>query len=103
MSLPSDQTPPDARFLRRLVTALTVVMMGGLLAITVVIVLRFPDPTPLLPEDLSLPEGVRVAAVTQGKGWFAITTEDQRILIFDAISGALVQDIKVTLPNSGAN
>jgi hypothetical protein len=95
MSLPSDQTPPAALFLRRLVTALTVVMMGGMIAIALVIVFRFPDPTPVLPENLRLPAGSTISAVTQGKGWIAIVTDQQEILIFDAVSGSLRQTLQI--------
>ena len=97
MSLPSDQTPPDAIFLRRLVTALTVVMMAGMIAIALVIVFRFPDPAPVLPETLELPAGSTISAVTQGKGWIAIVTDQQEILIYDMITGELAQTVQINI------
>lgn len=76
-------------------TALTAVMIGGMIAITLVIVMRFPDTAPVLPDQLDLPAGATVSAVTQGKGWIAIVTEQQQILIFDAVTGTLRQTVAV--------
>lgn len=76
-------------------TALTVVMMGGLIAIAVVIVFRFPDPTPVVPENLPLPAGSTISAVTQGKGWIAIVTDQQQILIFNSGTGKLTQTVEI--------
>lgn len=89
--------PPNLRFLRVLVTVLTGTMIAGLLVIIAVFVIRFPGGGGVtVPEALALPEGVAVAAYTQGAGWSAVVTANQRILIFGA-DGALRQEVAVDL------
>lgn len=78
-----------------LVTVLTVVMIGGVVVVVGLLVTRLSDDTPTLPEEITLPDGARAQAVTIGQGWYAIVTEDQRILIYDKTTGALKQEIKV--------
>lgn len=91
-----DRLPPELRFLKWLVTGLTAVLVIGVITIIALLVIRLPAAThPLpLPEAIRLPEGARAAAVTQGRGWLAVVTEDDRILIFDQ-SGALTQEVKI--------
>ncbi|GAA3854033.1 DUF6476 family protein [Celeribacter arenosi] len=88
----------NLRLLRRLVTALTVVMIGGLLVLIVLFVTRFPTVSaPVsydLPDAITLPEGVTPTAFTRGRDWVAITTPDE-ILIYDAQSGDLRQRIVI--------
>lgn len=92
---------PDAglvRYLRRLVTALTVTMIAGLLVLIGLIVIRFRDPPPPalpLPAAVALPEGARALAFTQGADWFAVVTDDDRILIFDRTGGTLRQTLQI--------
>jgi hypothetical protein len=89
------QGPADLRFLKRLVTVLTATMIAGLLAIVALIVIRFGAvPGPALPEALALPEGVRAEAVTAGRGWYAVVTEDQRLMIFGA-DGTLRRTVEI--------
>jgi len=80
--------------LRRLVTTLMVVMILGVVVIVGLLVTRLSsDRPPALPEHLALPEGAKAEAVTLGKGWIAVVTADQRILIYDATTGALRQTV----------
>lgn len=80
--------------LRRLVTTLMVVMILGVVVIVGLLVTRLSsDRSPALPEHLALPEGAKAEAVTLGKGWIAVVTDDQRILIYDATTGALRQTV----------
>ena len=100
MSEPSDSSaplPPDLRFLKRLVTVLTVVMIGGVLTIVALLVIRLqaPPATPPLPEAIALPDGTRATAFTQGTDWYAVVTEGDEILIFDRASGALRQRVRI--------
>ena len=90
-------TPATLKFLARLVTVLTATMIVGLIVITGLLVTRLGrEPAPVaLPEVISLPDGARATAVTRGAGWYAVVTDDDRILIYDAQSGALRQDVKV--------
>ena len=87
--------PPNLRFLRRLVTVLTAVMIGGVLVIVTLLVMRFSGSAPALPDSITLPDGTRPAAFTQGSDWFAVVTTDDRILIYDRITGALRQTIVI--------
>lgn len=80
------------RFLKWLVTALTVTMIAGLITVVAVFVIRFPsdnDGIPTIPADISLPTGETPSAVTIGKGWTAVVTNSGKILIFDSRTGAL--------------
>lgn len=96
------ELPPSLRFLKRLVTVLTLVMIVGVITIVALIVTRLPQvsaPMPAgaaLPEGLALPEGAKVAAVTFGTGWIAVVTTDERILIF-APDGSLKQILKIDM------
>jgi hypothetical protein len=95
---PADGTAP-LKLLRWLVTVLTLVMIAGFVVLIALLVTRFPAAPPAelaLPETLALPEGARPAAFTRGRGWVAIVTEDDRILIYDAETGALRQSVQVT-------
>ncbi|MFT6604940.1 MAG: hypothetical protein ACJA2X_000116 [Halocynthiibacter sp.] len=90
------------RFLRRLVTVLTAVMIGGLLVLIVLFVIRFPvmrsNSAPgalVLPSSIALPEGAKAEAITMGSDWIGVVTKDDRILIYDRASGALRQEIAV--------
>lgn len=101
--------PVDAKtlkFLRVLVTVLTATMILGLLVIIGLFVTRFPDlsgkasdaslpPGLDLPATIHLPEGVKPRAFTRGQGWFAVVTDDDRILIYGAKSGQLIQQVDV--------
>lgn len=85
--------PPQLIFLKRLVTALGVVMIAGFLVLIAALVIRLnADPLPL-PDRISLPEGVTATAFTQGTDWFAVVTSDDRILIYDRTTSALRQEV----------
>lgn len=88
--------PANLRFLRVLVTVLTGVMICGVILIIALIVIRFRDPGPQVPSELTLPEGVEAQAVTFGTGWVAIVTDDDRILIFDRVTGRMTQEVVVS-------
>ncbi|WP_093093176.1 DUF6476 family protein [Shimia aestuarii] len=92
---PEPVEPANLKVLRLMVTGLTGVMIVGLVVVVALIVIRFRDSGPVLPEDITLPDGARAHAVTAAEGWFAVVTDDDRILIFDRITGALRQEIEV--------
>ncbi|GAA6179270.1 hypothetical protein NBRC116594_07080 [Shimia sp. NS0008-38b] len=92
---PEPVEPANLRFLRLLVTGLTGVMIVGLVTVVLLIVMRFRDDGPILPENLSLPDGAKAQAVTMGDGWYAVVTEDNRILVYDRITGGLRQEVLV--------
>ena len=90
---------PTVRFLKWLVTALTVTMIAGLITIVAVFVIRFPsdnDEIPAIPARITLPAGETPSAVTMGKGWTAIVTDSGKILIFDCRTGALKHSYALT-------
>lgn len=72
-------------------------MILGLLTIIILIVMALnrPAPGPVLPEDLALPEGHRLQAVTAGQGWHILVTEDAggigHVLVFGK-DGSLAED-----------
>jgi hypothetical protein len=53
---------------------------------------------PPLPATITLPDGTTATAFTQADDWFAVVTDDDRILIFDRDTGALVQTVAITRP-----
>jgi hypothetical protein len=87
--------PANLRFLRRLVTVLTAVMIAGVLVIIVLIVIRLSNRPPELPDVIDLPGDARAVSFTQGPDWYAIVTDADTILIYDRISGRLRQTVEI--------
>jgi hypothetical protein len=84
------------KYLRVLVSVLTVTMILGFIVIVALFVIRFSgNEAVALPEAITLPDGARATAFTQGADWFAVVTDDDRILIYDRQSGALRQTITI--------
>ena len=72
--------PAMVRYLRVLVTVLTVTMIVGFIVIVGLFVTRFAGQgAPDLPEVIALPEGAAPMAFTQGSDWFAVVTEADEI------------------------
>ena len=72
-------------------------MILGFLTIVALFVMRFgTTSTAELPDEITLPDGTRAQAFTRGDDWFAIVTEDDEILIYEASSGTLRQRIQIT-------
>ena len=90
--------PVNLRFLRLLVTVLTGTMIAGLLVIIALIVIRFSADSLPLPEKLLLPDGVEAESFTRGKGWVAVVSNDDRILIYDSKTGQLRQTVEIAKP-----
>lgn len=87
--------PANLRFLRRLVTVLTTVMICGVLVVIVLLVTRLNRDAPVLPATIELPDGAQAQAFTQGADWYAVVTTDNRILIFDRLTGKLQQTVVI--------
>jgi len=91
--------PPELRFLKVLVSVLAATMIAGLITIIVLLVIRFPsvvNPRPTLPEGITLPDSLRAEAVTFGRGWVAVVTDTDEILVLDQASGALRQRLRLS-------
>ena len=95
MDSPEAALPPSLAWLRRLVLALTLVMIAGFVVLIAALVLRLNAGSPELPATLDLPEGARATAFTQGPDWFAVVTQDDRILVYDRLTGRLRQTLQV--------
>lgn len=76
-------------------TVLTVVMICGVLVVIALLVTRLNRNTPMLPDQIALPEGMKAQAFTQGASWYAVVTTNDEILIFDRLTGALRQTITI--------
>jgi hypothetical protein len=97
---PADgQLPPSLRFLKGLVIVLMVVMIVGVITIVALLVTRMSPEALPMPEAITLPDGAKAQAVTAGDGWYAVVTTDNRILIFDGLTGTLRQEVAVNPAN----
>ena len=94
---PQPVSPATLKFLARLVTVLTATMIVGVLVIVGLLVTRFwgndAPAMPRLPDSITLPQGARATAFTQGPDWYAVVTDDNRILIFDRATGEMRQSV----------
>ena len=84
---------PELRWLRVLVTGLTLVMGLGMIAVVAMLWMRLQAPAlPALPEGLALPAGAVPAAVTFARDWTVVVTEAGEVLLFDR-AGALADRV----------
>ncbi|KPQ07635.1 MAG: Protein of unknown function (DUF2628) [Rhodobacteraceae bacterium HLUCCA12] len=83
-----DATPPELRFLKRLVTTLAAVMIVGIAIIVALLFIRLsaPPATLDLPETIALPEGASAEAVTMTADAVIVVTGSE-ILFFDRATG----------------
>ncbi len=88
--------PGLLRFLKILVTALSVTMIVGLIVLIGLIVMRFSaEGRAPLPDHVVLPPGVQASAFTRGPDWLGIVTDDGRILIYAPDGKTLRQEIMI--------
>lgn len=90
--------PPQLRWLKRLVTVLTVTMIGGVLAITVLLVIRLnaqSAPVVIAPGDFALPQGVGLTGISVVNGRTVTVGDDGVIRVYDSESRALLQEVTV--------
>lgn len=78
-----------------MVTVLTTIMIVGVVIVIGLLVTRLSRDTPVLPDQIALPDGAKPVAFTQGAGWYAVVTDGDEILIFDRLTGALKQTVVV--------
>jgi Family of unknown function (DUF6476) len=96
--------PPSLRFLKGLVIILTLTMIVGVITIVALIVTRMPGAMRAslpMPDQITLPDGAKAQAFTQGTAWYAVVTTDDRILVYSRASGALVQEIAINPAATG--
>lgn len=75
---------PELRFLKTLVTGLTLVMGLGMVAIVVLLWTRLGQPMlPELPDSITLPEGTTAEAVTFARDWIVVVTDGGEVLLYD--------------------
>ncbi len=92
------QAPDEGmlRYLKILVTVLTVTMILGFLTIVALFVMRFSAMGQVeLPDAISLPDGATATAFTRGDDWFAVVTDQNEILIYSKVTGNLRQRITI--------
>ena len=78
-----------------MVTVLTTVMILGVVVVIGLLVTRLTRDTPILPAQITLPNGAKAVAFTQAADWYAVVTDANEILVFDRMSGALRQTVLV--------
>jgi hypothetical protein len=91
------QLPRDLRFLKGLVTVLTAVMIGGVIAIVTLLVIRLnadpPAPVVVDPGLFPLPDGVTATGISIVDGRTVIVGGDGVIRVYDSDSRALLDEI----------
>lgn len=75
---------PELRFLKALVTGLTLVMGLGMVAIVALLWFRLGQPVlPELPANVTLPDGARVEALTFARDLIVVVTDAGEVLLYD--------------------
>ncbi|KJZ30880.1 hypothetical protein TW83_12095 [Paracoccus sp. S4493] len=75
---------PELRFLKTLVTGLTLVMGVGMIAVVALLWVRLNQPVlPELPDAITLPQDAQTRAVTFATDRIVVLTTDDRVLVYD--------------------
>ncbi|TGN60957.1 hypothetical protein E4L95_10350 [Paracoccus liaowanqingii] len=83
---------PELRFLKTLVTGLTLVMGVGMVAVVALLWMRLNQPVlPDLPGSIVLPEGARPAAITFATDRIVVVTQTDQVLVYDRAGEPLGQ------------
>ena len=72
-----------------------IVMILGVVSIVALLWKGYNEARPPLPETITLPDGISASAVTFGRDWYAVVSQDDRILIFDRATGTLRQEVAI--------
>ena len=70
-------------------------MIFGVVVVIGLLVTRLTRDTPVLPSEITLPDGAKAVAFTQATDWYAVVTDGGEILVFDRMTGALRQTVVV--------
>ena len=93
----SEKDASLVRYLKWLVTALSVTMIAGFIVLVTVVVMRFNQgsaPT-AFPEAIALPDGVTAQAVTRGPDFLLVVSENGRVFVFSPDGQTLRQEIGI--------
>ena len=99
MSKTSELDPANIRFLRILVTTLTITMIAGIIIVIALLAIKLQPSKIEIPQNTSLPEDSNAISYSQGSDWIAVTTSENQILIFDSQTGKLRHTISVDQKN----
>lgn len=94
--LPDQTEPANLRFLRRLVTVLTAVMIFGILGIFALMALRLNAPSVVFPDDLALPADMQVEAMTRGPDYLLVVTKSGRVFVMSPDGQAIRQELMIS-------
>ena len=85
------------RYLKWLVTALSVTMIAGFIVLVTVVVMRFNQGAggPAFPGSIALPEGVIAEAVTRGPDYLLVVGTEGRVFVFSPDGQELRQEIDI--------
>lgn len=93
------------RALRRLVTALTLSLILGVVVVAAALVIRISAPAPIAgptsigAERLSAPPGESIVASGFGPGGLTLVTRDaagvERLRVYESATGALIRSIEI--------
>ncbi|AUH34850.1 DUF6476 family protein [Paracoccus tegillarcae] len=84
----------ELRWLKMLVTGLSVVMGLGMIAIVALLWIRLSQPMlPDLPTNIVLPDGASVQAVTFARDFIVVVTDAGEVLLYDQ-SGAMISRVQ---------
>ncbi len=86
--------------LKWLVNVLTATMTVGIVALVWLMATRLPQPLPPLPDSIALPEGETATAFTRGRGFVAVVTAGDEILIYDPTGAELRRRIPLSDPET---
>jgi len=95
MNKTSGLDPTNIRFLRILVTTLTVTMIAGIIIVITLLVIKLQPSKIKIPQEITLPKGTKAISYSQGSDWIAIISSDDRIFIFDSVTGKIRKQIKI--------
>jgi len=70
-------------------------MICGVIVVIGLLVTRLSSDAPVVPAEITLPDGATATAFTQGSDWYAIVTDTNQILIYDRLTGALRQTVVI--------
>ncbi|MCB1356006.1 MAG: hypothetical protein KDK53_05740 [Maritimibacter sp.] len=93
----SDKDAALVRYLKWLVTALSVTMIAGFIVLVTVVVMRFNQaaPGPAFPDSIALPAGVTAQAVTRGPDFLLVVGTEGRVFVLSPDGQELRQEFDI--------